>query len=118
MSSTPGKGTPGKERWELLEMIGAYAAGELDNEEARETERLLLANEDRQRLVESYSRMFVLLSVMGQESPEAPDAIINHAIRRAYISAFLRGAEDFVGGLGRSYAGAFVYYLGLRPREA
>lgn len=105
-------------RWEVLEKIGAYASGELEGDEAREAERLLLQNEDYHRLVESYTRMLVLLSVMGQESPEAPRAVVNHAIRRAYISAFLRGAEDFVGGLGRSYAGAFVYYLGLRSREA
>ena len=111
-------GTPGKGNWELLEMIGAYAAGELDSEEARETERLLLENDDRQRLVESYTRMFVLLSVMGQESPEAPDAVINHAIRRAYVAAFFQQAEDFFGSIGRSYWGAFVYYLGLLPGEA
>lgn len=111
-------GAPGKDHWELLEMIGAYAAGELDSEEARETERLLLENEDRQRLVESYTRLFVLLSVMGQESPEAPDAVINHAIRRAYVSAFFQQAEEVFAGIGRSYAGAFIYYLGLRPKTA
>lgn len=106
-----------EKRWEVLEKIGAYASGELEGEEAREAERLLIDNKDYHRLVESYTRMLVLLSVMGQESPEAPQAVINNAIRRAYISAFLRGAEDFVGGLGRSYANAFVYYLGLRPKE-
>lgn len=105
-----------EQRWETLEKIGAYAAGELEGEEAREAERLL-ESEDYHRLVESYTRMLVLLSVMRQESPEAPRAVVNQAIRRAYISAFLRGAEEFFGGLGRSYAGAFVYYLGLRPRE-
>ncbi len=109
---------PGEKRWEALERLGAYAAGELEGDEAREAERLLLQNDDYHRLVESYTRMLVLLSVMGQESPDAPQAVINHAIRRAYISAFLRGAEEFFGGLGRSYVGAFVYYLGLRPREA
>ena len=109
---------PTEDRWEALEKIGAYAAGELEGEDARDAERLLLQNQDYHRLVESYTRMLVLLSVMGQESPEAPKSVINNAIRRAYISAFLRGAEDFFGGIGRSYAGAFVYYLGLRPREA
>lgn len=109
---------PGKERWELLETIGAYAAGELDSEAAREAERLLLENEDRQRLIESYNRMFVLLSVMGQESPETPDAVINHAIRRAYLSAFFQQAEEVFTGIGRSYVNAFIYYLGLRPKTA
>jgi hypothetical protein len=107
-----------EERWELLERIGAYAADELEGPEAREVELLLRENEDHQRLAESYTRMLVLLSVTGQEAPEAPSAVVNHTIRRAYVAAFLRQAENFVGGLGRSYAGAFVYYLGLRPREA
>lgn len=107
-----------EERWEALEKIGAYASGELSGDEACEAERLLLENKDYPRLVESYTRMLVLLSVMNQEPPEAPQSVINHAIRRAYVSAFLRGTEDFFGGLGRSYGGAFVYYLGLRPKEA
>lgn len=111
-------GARGQDRWELLEMIGAYASGELDSEEARETERLLMENEDRQRLVESYTRLLVLLSVMGQESPEAPEAVVNYAIRRAYISAFFQQAEDFLSSIGRSYASAFIYYLGLRPKQA
>ena len=114
--NSPTNDAPGKDHWELLEMIGAYAAGELDNEEARRAERLLLENDDRQRLVESYTRMFVLLSVMGQESPEAPDAVINYAIRRAYISAVFQQAEEIFGSIGRSYFGAFVYYLGLRAQ--
>lgn len=107
-----------EERWELLEKIGAYAAGELEEPEAREMERLLLEDEDQRRLAESYTRMLVLLSVTAQEAPEAPEAMVNHVIRRAYIAAFLQQAESFVSGLGRSYIGAFVYYLGLRPREA
>lgn len=111
-------GGPEKGQWELLELIGAYAAGDLEPSEAREAERLLMQNDDHQRLVESYSRMIVLLSVTGQESPAAPEAVINYAIRRAYIAAFFQQAENFFGGIGRSYAAAFVYYLGLRPKTA
>lgn len=107
-----------EKRLEILEKIGAYADGELSVEEARETERLILEDPDHRRLVEAYNRMFVLLSVMGQEAPEAPDAVINHAIRRAYVSAFFRQAEDFFGGLGRAYTNAFVYYMGLRSDTA
>ena len=106
-----------EERMQVLERIGAYAAGELSAEEARETERLLLEDPDHRRLAEAYTRMFVLLSVMQQEAPEAPRRVVNHAIRRAYVSAFFRQAEDFFGGLGRAYADAFVYYLGLRRSE-
>ena len=103
-----------EQRWELLEQIGAYAAGELEGEEAREVERLVAENGDHQQLAQYYTRMLVLLSVMGEESPEAPEAIVNQAVRRALVSAFFRQAEYALGGLGRSYLDACVYYLGLR----
>jgi len=40
--------------------------------------------------------------------------VIDHAIRRATISAFFRQAEFFFAGIGRAYVDAFVHYLGLR----
>jgi anti-sigma factor RsiW len=100
--------------WETLERIGAYAASELPAEEAREVERLILEDPEALRLAESYLRMLALLGAIGDESPEVPDAVIDHTIRRAYVSAFLRQAEDFFAGIGRAYLDAFVYYLGLR----
>jgi anti-sigma-K factor RskA len=110
---TPAAG--GEERWEVLELIGAYAAGELEGEEAREAERLIFERADYRRLAESYARMLVMLSSLGEERVEAPEAIVSYAVRRAYVSAFLRQAETFIASLGRSYLDAFVYYLGLRP---
>jgi anti-sigma factor RsiW len=104
----------GEQRWEMLERIGAYAAGELEDEEAREVEQLLFERPEYRRLAESYERMLVMLTALGSEPVVAPEAVIGYAIRRAYVSAFMRGAEAFVGALGRSYLDAFVYYLGLR----
>ncbi len=101
-------------RWEILESIGAYAAGELTGEEAREVERLILEEPEGRRLAESYARMLALLGALGEESPTPPEEIIDYAIRRAYISAFMRQAEEFFSGLGRAYLSAFVYYLRLR----
>ena len=106
-----------QERWEVLEKIGAYAAGELGGAEAREAERLIFERPDYRRLAESYSRMLVMLSTLGEEEVEAPEVVINYAVRRAYVSAFMRQAEIFLGSLGRSYLEAFVYYFGLRPRR-
>jgi hypothetical protein len=104
-----------KERWEVLELIGAYAANELEGEEAREAERLIFERPDYRRVAESYARMLVMLSTMGAEEVEAPEEVVSYALRRAYSSAFLRQAEVFLTSLGRSYLDAFVYYLGLRP---
>ena len=101
-------------RWEILESIGAYAAGELTGEEAREVERLILEEPEGRRLAESYARILALLGALGEESPTPPEEIIDYAIRRAYISAFMRQAEEFFSGLGRAYLSAFVYYLRLR----
>lgn len=106
-----------QERWEVLELIGAYAAGELEGEEAREAERLIFERPDYRRVAESYARMLVMLSALGDEEVEAPEEIARYVLRRAYASAFLRQTEVLLASLGRSYLDAFVYYLGLRPRE-
>jgi len=105
----------GTQRWEVLERIGAYAASELTAQEARQVEQLILDDPHALRLAEAYLRMLALLALIGDEdSPQVPDTLINHVIRRAYLLAFFRQAEDFFAGLGRAYLDAFVYYLGLR----
>ena len=110
--------TPADERrWETLERIGAYAAGELEGEEAREAERLIFERPDYRRLAESYVRMLVMLNALGNEPVEAPEVAVTYAVRRAYVSAFMRNAEAFIGALGRSYLDAFIHYLGLRESE-
>jgi anti-sigma-K factor RskA len=104
----------GDRRWEILEKVGAYAAGELEGEEAREVERLMYERPDYRRLAESYTRMLVMLDTLGNEPVEVPYNAVGYAVRRAYVSAFMRNAETFFGALGRSYLDAFIYYLGLR----
>jgi len=104
-----------EERWEVLELIGAYAAGELGGEEAREAEQLIFERPDYRRLAESYARMLVMLSALGDEPVEAPEAIVSYALRRAYLSAFLRQAEKVILEFIGDYVGALTLYLGLRP---
>lgn len=104
----------GEQRWEVLGRIGSYAAGELEDGEAREVEELLFERPEYRGLAESYARMLVMLATLGNEPVEAPEDVVGYAIRRAYFSAFLRNFEAFAGALGRSYLDAFVYYLGLR----
>jgi anti-sigma-K factor RskA len=104
-----------EERWEVLELIGSYAAGDLEGEEAREAEQLIFDRPDYRRLAESYARMLVMLSTLSSEPVQAPEAVVSYAVRRAYLSAFLRQAEQIVGGLRRYYIVGLTYYLGLRP---
>ncbi|MGH3106563.1 MAG: hypothetical protein ACRDM3_05125 [Rubrobacteraceae bacterium] len=105
----------GVERWEVLEKIGAHAASELEGEEAREAEQLIFDRPEYRRLAESYARMLVMLSTLGSEEVEAPEVIVSYAVRRAYLSAFLRQAEHVIGALVGDYVGALTFYLGLRP---
>jgi hypothetical protein len=104
----------GRDRWAILEKIGAYAASELSPEEMREVEQLILKDAEALRLAESYLTMLAMLGAIGEETPEVPGAVIDHVIRRAVVSAFLQQAEDFFAGVGRVYLNAFVYYSGLR----
>ena len=103
-----------EERWEVLEKIGAYAAGELEGEEAREAEQLIFERPDYRRLAESYARMLVMLTTLRDEEVEAPEQIVGYIVRRAYVSAFLRQAEQLVHELVRDYSDAIAFYLGLR----
>ncbi|CAA9442401.1 MAG: hypothetical protein AVDCRST_MAG28-531 [uncultured Rubrobacteraceae bacterium] len=104
----------GSNHWETLEKIGAYAASELSPEEAREVEQTILEDPEALRMAESYLRMIALMGVIGEESPEVPQAVIDYALRQAALSAFFRQAESFFAGVGRAYLDAFVYYLHLR----
>jgi len=106
--------TEDERRWETLEKIGAYTAGELEDDEARRVEQLIFERPDYRRLAESYARMLVMLTTLGNETVETPEVVIGYVVRRAYVSAFMRNAETFIGALGRSYLDALVYYLGLR----
>ena len=105
----------GEERWEVLELIGAYAAGELEGDEAREAEQLIFDRADYRRLAESYARMLVMLSTLGDEPVEAPEAVVSYAVRRAYVLAFVRQVEQIMRGLVGDYVGALTFYLDLRP---
>jgi hypothetical protein len=109
---------PAAERWEVLEKIGAYAAGELTGDEALEAEQIIFERADHRRLAESYARLLVMLDTLGGEPIEAPEVDLSFVMRRAYISQFMRSAEVLLSALGRSYLDAFVYYLGLRPGPA
>ncbi|MEW6637795.1 MAG: zf-HC2 domain-containing protein [Actinomycetota bacterium] len=105
-------------RREVLELIGAYAAGELAGEEEREVERLLAESEEYRRVAESYARMLALLSALSEETVEVPEEeIVDYVVRRAYVSAFVRQAEHLLRGLAADYLGALTFYLGLRPAD-
>lgn len=66
-----------------MEKIGAYAAGELSAEEARETKRFVLEDPEGWRLANSYARLLALLGAIGEEQPAPPEALHERAVQRA-----------------------------------
>ena len=86
--------------------------GRAEGEEVREAEQLIF---DRPNGASpSPTPGCSSCSPLCSEEVEAPEVLVGYAIRRAYMSAFLRQAETFLGALGRSYLDALVYYFGLR----
>jgi anti-sigma factor RsiW len=58
-----------QECWEIFEKISAYVSGEIEGEEAREAERLILEDPEKRCLAESYSRMLAAFSTLAEKSP-------------------------------------------------
>lgn len=71
------------DRWEILERVGSYVAGELAGEEAYDIERFVLETAEGRRLARSYARMLAQLDAIGEAPPVPLEAIVGRAIRSA-----------------------------------
>ena len=67
---------------DILEKIGAYAAGELSREEAREVDRLLREDPEALRLAGFYLRRIAMLEVDRGEPPGVTEAEDVYTSRR------------------------------------
>ena len=103
-------------RWEMLERIGAYVAGELSGEEAHEVERLILEDPEALGLAESYTRLLAFLSAVGREPPAPPLAIVDHAVRWAADDIRVRRPHEPDAGEGCSKSRTRRYRKG-RPKK-
>jgi len=97
---------------ELLALLPAYVAGELD---AGEQERVTRALAESSRLREElarYRRLFVLLAALVEEDV-APDAGLDRRVmRQIAIQWYFGGAARFLEGIAGAYGRAVLYYLG------
>jgi anti-sigma factor RsiW len=103
-------------RWEMLERIGAYVAGELSGEEAHEVERLILEDPEALGLAESYTRLLAFLSAVGREPPAPPLTIVDHAVRWAADDIRARRPHEPDAGEGCSKSKTRRYRKG-RPKK-
>ena len=97
----------------IEELLPAYVAGELSEEESEQVEAALA--ESRQLHVElsRYERLFVLLSAAAAEEVRVPAdlrmSIISQITLSAYLSAMVKLVDDLLGAYGR----ALVFFLRL-----
>ncbi len=100
----------------MLEKIGAYAAGELEGEEAREAERLIFERPTTGAWPSPTPGCSSMLATFGGETVEVPRGGARLRPQAGLrLGLFAPAPKTFLGGLGRSYVDAFVYYFGLRP---
>jgi len=98
---------------EVHEMIPAYLAGELSEEEARKVERAIEGSERLRRELERYERLFVLLSAAASQEIDPPRDLEMRIRSQVAMRVYLKAAFELADGLLGTYGRALVYYLGL-----
>ncbi|WP_119069763.1 anti-sigma factor family protein [Rubrobacter indicoceani] len=93
------------------ETLFAYASGELDGEEERAFEEMLLTSPELRREVERYEKLLVLLRAAAGEEVDVPENFASRVNRRVMLKAYLRAASGLFEGLLGAYGRAVLYYL-------
>jgi anti-sigma factor RsiW len=95
------------------ELLPAYAAGELSEEESERVE-VALAESQRLRVeLSRYERLFVLLSAAAAEEVRVPADLRRRVTLQLTMNAYLDAAADLLGGILGAYGRALVYFLRL-----
>ena len=93
------------------ELLPAYAAGELSEEESERVE-VALAESQRLRVeLSRYERLFVLLS--AAEEVRVPADLRRRVTLQLTMNAYLDAAADLLSGILGAYGRALVYFLRL-----
>ena len=95
------------------ELLPAYAAGELSEEESKRVEAALAESARLRNELQRYERFFVLLSAAADEEVRVPVDLRTSIIVQITISAYLDAATQLLGGLLEAYGRAVVYFLRL-----
>jgi anti-sigma-K factor RskA len=96
----------------IEELLPAYVAGELSEEESKRVEAALAESRQLQVELSRYERLFVLLSAAAEEVRVPADlrtSIISQITLSAYLSAMVKLVDDLLGAYGR----ALVFFLRL-----
>ena len=97
----------------IEELLPAYVAGELSEEESERMEAALAGSPRLRVELSRYERLFVLLSAAAAEEIRVPADLRTSIILQITLSAYLSAAAELVGDLLEAYGRALVFFLRL-----
>ncbi len=97
----------------IEELLPAYAAGELSEEESERVEAALVESQRLREELSRYERLFVLLSAAAAEEVRVPADLRTRITLQLTLSAYLDAVAELLGGILGAYGRALVYFLKL-----
>ena len=97
----------------IEELLPAYVAGELSEEENERVEAALAGSPRLRVELSRYERVFVLLSAAAAEEVRVPADVQTRIMLQVALSAYLGAAAELLGEVLGAYGRALVYFLGL-----
>ena len=97
----------------IEELLPAYVAGELSEEDSERVEAALAESSRLRAELSRYERLFVLLSAAAAEEVRVPAELRTHIILQITLTAYLDAAAELLGGILGAYGRALVYFLKL-----
>ncbi len=97
----------------IEELLPAYVAGELSEEDSERVEAALAESSHLRAELSRYERVFVLLSAAAAEEVRVPAELRTRIILQITLTAYLDAAAELLGGILGAYGRALVYFLKL-----
>ncbi len=97
----------------IEELLPAYVAGELSDEESERVEAALAESPRLRVELSRYERLFVLLSAAAAEEVRVPADLQARVMVQITLSAYLSAVAELLGDILGAYGRAVVYFLRL-----
>ncbi len=97
----------------IEEILPAYAAGELSEEENARVEAALAESPRLRGELARYERLFVLLSAASGDEVRVPADLRTRINLQIVLKAYLDAAAGLLGGILGAYGRALIYFLRL-----
>ncbi len=95
------------------ELLPAYVAGELSEEESERVEAALVESARLRDELSRYERLFLLLSAAAAEEVRVPADLRMRITVQITLNAYLDAAANLLGDILGAYGRALVYFMRL-----